>query len=315
MRLKLAWWTALPVLAAAPAASPALAQQVPAAPPAPAIAAQVPEIAFSADQVTYDSGADMVIASGDVRMSREGNYLAADQIVWDRGSGQVRASGNVVLLTPEGDKAIGDSVVLTDSLRDGTVTNLLLVLESGARLAAARATRAGTVTTLDNAVYSPCPVTSESGCPKRPSWAITAARVVSDPAQNRVRFEGGRFQLFGMTLPLLPIFSIGTSSGGASGWLVPDLSVSTRKGFEIAAPYHMQIGPNRDLTLTPHLYSGVLPALEGKYRELNSLGAFQLGGFLTYGKIERVNADETTGAGLSPQQPPIPVVRWVRRHS
>ena len=50
--------------------------------------------------MTYDSDADVVTASGEVRMDREGNYLAADQVVWDRKTGQVRAKGNVVLLTP-----------------------------------------------------------------------------------------------------------------------------------------------------------------------------------------------------------------------
>jgi LPS-assembly protein len=288
LRTKLAWCAALPVLAVALAASPAVARDIPAEASTPA------EVAFSADQVIYDDQTDTVTATGAVRMSREGNYLAADTLVWNRRTGEVRASGNVVLLTPEGDKAIGDNVLLTDSLRDGTVDNLTLVLDSGARLAASRGTRNGNVTTLENAIYSPCPVTTERGCPKRPSWAITAARVVSDPASNRVRFEGGRFQLFGLTLPLLPIFSISTAGGGSSGWLVPDISLSTRKGLEIAAPYHWQIAPNRDLTLTPHLYTGVLPAIEGKYRELNSLGAYQVGGFLTYGEIERVNSDAAT---------------------
>jgi LPS-assembly protein len=288
LRTKLAWCAALPVLAVALAASPAVAQDISAEASTPA------EVAFSADQVIYDDQTDTVTATGAVRMSREGNYLAADTLVWNRRTGEVRASGNVVLLTPEGDKAIGDNVLLTDSLRDGTVDNLTLVLDSGARLAASRGTRNGNVTTLENAIYSPCPVTTDRGCPKRPSWAITAARVVSDPASNRVRFEGGRFQLFGLTLPLLPIFSISTAGGGSSGWLVPDISLSTRKGLEIAAPYHWQIAPNRDLTLTPHLYTGVLPAIEGKYRELNSLGAYQVGGFLTYGEIERVNSDAAT---------------------
>ena len=68
-------------------------------------------IEFSADQVVYDSDADMVTASGDVRMNREGNYLAADQVVWNRKSGEVRAKGNVVVLTPQGDKLIGDNVL------------------------------------------------------------------------------------------------------------------------------------------------------------------------------------------------------------
>jgi LPS-assembly protein len=265
-----------------------------AAQPAPPAAEQEQIVEFSADQVTYDSDADVVTATGAVRMNREGNYLAADEVVWNRKTGQVYARGSVVLLTPQGDKLIGDNVQLTDTLRDGTVDNLLVVLEGGARLAAARGTRTGDITVLENAIYSPCPVTTASGCPKRPSWAITAAKVIDDPAQNRVRFIGGRFQLFGITLPLLPVFNVARGNEGATGWLVPDLSVSTKKGFEIAAPYHWQIAPNRDLTITPHVYTGVLPAIEGKYRQLDKWGAFQLGGFLTYGTIESIDPDVTS---------------------
>ena len=300
MRGTFAWWTALPMLLAVPAV--ANAQSVPAAPVPSADATQQPTVVeFSADQVIYDSQADVVTASGAVRMNREGNYLAADQVVWDRKSGQVHAQGNVVVLTPEGDKLIGENVQLDDALRDGTVQNLLVILDSGGRLAAAHGSRSNGVTTLDNAIYSPCPVTTAKGCPKRPSWSITAARVIDDPAHERVLFRGGRLQLFGINLPLLPVFSIGTGSDGITGWLVPEISYSTKKGLELALPYHWQIAPNRDLTVTPHVYSGVYPALEAKYRELNRLGAFQLGGFVTYGTIESANPDaleENEGRGL-----------------
>jgi LPS-assembly protein len=279
------------MLAAAPAA--AAVQRAPSTPP---VSARVPDqiVEFSADRVVYDSNADVVTASGEVRMNREGNYLAADQVVWDRTSGQVRAIGNVVVVTTEGDKLIGENVELTDTLKDGTLDNLMIVLESGGRIAAQRGTRSGGVTTLQNAIYSPCPVETANGCPKRPSWSITAARVIDDPAQNRVRFIGGRLQLFGINLPLLPVFNIARTNQGATGWLVPDFSVSTKKGFEIALPYHWQIGSNRDLTLTPHVYTGVLPAIELKYRQLNGIGAFQVGGFLTYGKIENIDPNDTT---------------------
>ena len=259
--------------------------------------AQTTTIEFSADGVSYDSGADIVTASGAVRMSREGNYLAADQVVWNRKTGKVRAQGSVVMVTPQGDKLIGEDVVLTDTLRDGTVHNLLVVLDSGGRIAAAQGIRKGDVTTLENAIYSPCPVATPSGCPRRPSWSITAAQVINDPAHQRVQFRGGRLQLFGINLPLLPVFSVGTSTDGTTGVLVPDISYSTKKGFEVAVPYHWQISPNRDLTVTPHIYSGVLPAIEGKYRQLNSLGAFQLGGFLTYGTIESADPDTTETEG------------------
>jgi LPS-assembly protein len=292
LRRTYAWWTALPLLLALPAAAGAQTTPEPPA-PLPENAAEA-IVEFSADQVTYDSDADVVTASGEVRLSREGNYLAADEVVWNRKSGEVRAQGNVVLMTPQGDKLVGENVVLADTLREGTVYNLLVVLESGGRLAAARGIRtAGNVTTLENAIYSPCAVTTSTGCPKRPSWSITAARVVNDPSRQRVEFQGGRLQLFGVNLPLLPVFSIGTATGGITGWLVPDISFSTKKGLEIAVPYHWQIAPNRDLTLTPHLYTGVLPAIEGKYRQLDRLGAFQLGAFVTYGRIESADPNVT----------------------
>jgi LPS-assembly protein len=249
---------------------------------------------FSADQVAYDNDADTVTATGEVRMTREGDSLAADQVLWDRKSGQVYAIGNVVLLTAQGDKLVGDKVQLTDTFRDGAVDNLTVVLESGARIAARHGTRVNGISMFENAIYSPCPVTTDSGCPKRPSWSITAARVIDDPASQRVRFEGARLQLFGINLPLLPIFNISRSTGGATGWLVPQISLSSRNGFEVAEPYHVQFAANRDLTVTPHIYTGVLPALEGQYRELNSFGAYQISGFVTYGTIDNIDPTATS---------------------
>jgi LPS-assembly protein len=289
----LVWWLALPMLLGASAT--ARAQQV--EPGAAAGATEsVPVVNFSADQVSYDSDNEQVTATGAVRMSRDGNYLAADQVTWNRKTGEVRAAGNVVVVNPQGDKLVGNSVVLSDTLRDGTIENLLIVLETGGRIAAAHGTRTGDITTLDNAIYSPCPVTKPSGCPRNPSWSITAARVVYDPARNRVRFRGGRLQLFGVTLPLLPVFSVGTSSGsgGVSGWLVPEISFSSRNGLEVAMPYYQRFSTNRDLTLTPHVYTGNWPAFEARYRHLNQLGAFQIGAFGTYGRIDDSDPNDPT---------------------
>jgi len=291
-------------------ATEAAAQTQSAAPtvPAPAPAAAPAEtdqlIEFSADQVTYDSDNDIVTALGQVRMERDGNYVAADRVTWTRKTGEVRAEGNVVVMNPQGDKLLGENVVLTDTLKDGTIDNLLIVLESGGRIVATHGRRSGDVTILDNAIYSPCAVTTETGCPRNPSWAITATQVIYDPNSDRVRFRGGRMQIFGVTLPLLPVFSVGTGgeAGGISGFLVPEISISHKRGLEVALPYYYRLGPNRDLTITPHVYTGVLPAIEAKYRELNRVGAFQIGGFLTYGTIEELTElgepEETDHKGI-----------------
>src|SRR4051812_10216181 len=83
LRARMVWWSALPMLLPVPALAQAPASALaPSAVPAPAEI-----VTFSADQVIYDSDADQVTATGEVRMDREGNYLAADQVVWDRKSG------------------------------------------------------------------------------------------------------------------------------------------------------------------------------------------------------------------------------------
>ena len=241
------------------------------------------QIQFSADTAEYDSEGDIVTVRGDVRMFREGNRLRADQVVWNRKTGQVVASGDIAVTNPEGDTAFGDRIELTDSLKDGVIDNMLVVLEQGGRLAAQRGTRnENGVIVVDRAAYTPCAVVDSNNCPKEPSWKITAVRVVYDPAKERIRYTGARVSLFGIASLPLPVFSHSIGEGNASGLLAPDIRYDAVNGFEVALPYFFRLGPDRDLTIKPHIYSDTLPLLEGEYRQLLRKGAFRVTGFGTY---------------------------------
>ena len=87
-----------------------------------------------------------------------------------------------------------------------------------------------------------------------------------------------------------PIFSIGTGNEGWTGWLVPEIAFD-QEGAGARGPLSLadRAQPRLD-THAAHLHRR-LPAIEAKYRELDQLGAFQLGGFLTYGGIK--SADPT----------------------
>jgi LPS-assembly protein len=290
-KLNLICLTALPLLLAAPGSALAQEEGPRVDDGTPAAPADARDVAFSADQLTYDNEAQLVTASGDVRMTSEGNRLRAERVTWNRATDEVRAEGNVRVVNPGGDVAYADSVVLTDALKNGVVQNMLLVLADGGRLAADRAERHDGYTTLYRAAYSPCAVVSKKGCPKNPTWQINAVKVVHDPVRNRIRYEGASLNLLGARIIALPWLSHpdGTEGGG-SGLLVPDTRVSSSNGFEISAPYYLKLAPNRDATITPHVYTGVAPMLEGRYRQLTGLGAFQLGAWLTYGSRLPLNS-------------------------
>ncbi|MEP9402908.1 LPS-assembly protein LptD [Sphingomonas silueang] len=271
------------------AAGPAYAQDLqdrPAAPPPPESALPTPpasdQIDFSSDLLEYDSNADVVTASGEVRLLREGNRLRADRVTWNRKTGQVVATGNIAVTNPQGDIAYGDRIELTDTLKDGVVDNMLVVLDEGGRIAARRGTRSENgVVTVESAAYTPCAVTTSAGCPKEPSWKITALRVRYDPQRQRIRYTGAGLTIFGLPTIPLPSFSHSIGDNSDSGLLAPSIRLDRVNGVEVAVPYYFSIARNRDLTITPHVFTAVLPMLQAEYRALTDKGAYRVTGYAT----------------------------------
>ncbi|WP_193752964.1 LPS-assembly protein LptD [Sphingomonas endophytica] len=287
MRFDLLAGGALGLALATPATAQSLQDRATASPASapvatPAAPADNDQVQFSAATLEYDYNADIVTATGEVRMTREGDRLRADKVTWNRKTGRVLATGNVAVTNPEGDVAYGESIELTDSLKDGVVDDLLVVLEQGGRLAAVRGVREPNgVLQLDRAVYSPCPVTDANGCPREPTWKITSVRVVYRPARQRLYFEGARFHLFGLTSPSLPRFSAPVSATNDTGLLTPSFGLTRLNGAELVVPVNFALGPNQSLVVAPHLFSSELPMMEARYSGLNELGAYSIRGFAT----------------------------------
>lgn len=289
------------IVAVAPAVAQDLQtpQQPVSAPDAP-VPASEEQIGFAADALEYDSNAEIVTATGNVQLAREGNRLRADKVVWNRTTGRVEAQGNVSATDAEGNIAYGDRFEVTDTLKDGTVENMLLVLQSGGRLAAVRGVRANGVYTLHKAAYTGCKVEDSDGCPKEPTWQIKAVKVVYDPVRARVKYRNASIELFGLPLIPLPGFSHPVGDAGGSGLLVPNLRYDRTNGLEIALPYYLKLAPNRDLTITPHIYSDALPMLEGNFRHRWDRGAYQITGYATHASRTGVSSalpGSTTPAG------------------
>ena len=254
--------------------------------PPPPLAAALPDdpnqVQFTADVIEYDSNADIVTATGDVRLYRRSDRLRADRITWNRKTGQVVAEGNIVITNPEGDTAYGDRIELTDSLKDGVVENMLVVLDAGGRIAARKGVRENGVITVFDAAYTACAVEDSAGCPKEPSWKITADKVIYNPELGRLRYTGARISVFGFATIPLPVFSHPAGGKSDDGFLMPDLRSTSTNGLQIAIPYFFSLAPNRDLTVTPRVYTASLPMISAEYRELNSLGAFRVAAYGTY---------------------------------
>ena len=274
-------WGALSALALACALPlPALAQD---AAPAPQ-AAPAREVAFEANEAAYDQDSETVTASGDVVLKSGDQSVRADQISWNRATGQIVATGNIRLVDENGNQLFTDRVELTDELKAGAMSNLLLVFRQGARLAAVQGNRndAGDVV-LDRAAYTTCSVETGAGCEKSPSWRVTARRVTYDAQTQRVAFDGAYLELFGRRVLPLPGLVVRADGGPISGVMAPDIGLTASNGLEMSGSYYWRLAENRDLTASAYLYSGATPMVSAQYRELTSAGAYQVTAYGTYG--------------------------------
>jgi LPS-assembly protein len=260
----------------------AFAQEVPEEPVK--VTAAEDKIDFAATTIDYDSNADVVTAKGNVILNRDGYSLRADAVSWDRKSGEVTATGNIRSIGPNGDVAYGDSIKLTDTLKDGMVENLLIVMADGGRLAAKSGIRKDGRLELEYAAYSPCKVEQPDGCPKNPSWQVKAVKVRYDPTRKRVSYVGARIELFGLPLIPLPGLSHPAETKAGSGFLVPNLSLSRNNGLEIEVPYYWRLAKNRDLIASATLFSNAAPLFKTNFRSFEKKGAIEFNGYATYSR-------------------------------
>lgn len=247
-------------------------------------------IEFASETLTYDRDADLVTAEGAVTVAREGYRLRADKVVWNRKTGEVLATGDVVAVDPDGNQAYGDQFAVTETLRDATIENVLIVLEGGGRLAAATAKREDGVSTLRRSVYSPCAVENNCG-PVTPLWRIKAVQVVHDPEKARISYRDAWLEIGGVPLLYLPRFSHPAAEGQkAPGLLTPDIRYDRLLGGTLITPYYVPFAPNEDLTITPYIFTAENPMLGLEYRKLFDAGPVKFGGLVTY--TQRFGSEE-----------------------
>ena len=242
-------------------------------------------VRFAADTVTYASDSDIVTARGNVVMHRDTQSLRADTVEWNRKTGAITGTGNIRFVDEDGDVLYTDHTDLTDEFKAGATQDLLLVLREGGRLAANSSERdAQGHIVLHQAAYSGCEVVDDAGCPRSPSWELTAARVTFNPDTKNVRYYGATLRIFGVPLLPLPGLAHASDFHAVSGFLIPTFGSTSSNGVEISNTYYWRLANNKDLSVTGTLFSKALPLVDAHYRQLTDNGAYQVNGYLTYSR-------------------------------
>lgn len=247
---------------------------------------------LQADEMTQDRELGTVVAKGNVEITQGERILFADVVSYNQKSNTVTASGNVILLEPGGDTLFAEYVELTDSMREGVIKEIRILLSDDSRFAANIARRTGgSRTILTKAVYSPCKVCREMP-EKPPLWRLKAETIVHDKAAQKIRYKNVRLEMFGVPVAYSPYFSHPDPSvDRKSGFLTPSFGTSGNLGPFLELPYFWAIDQNSDATLVPIFTRDEGIIFSGEYRQRFDNGEIKLSGSLA-------EADRRVGAGV-----------------
>ncbi len=201
-------------------------------------------VVIRADQLRYDQAEDLAVAEGKVRISFNGSVFSGPEV-------QVKVQRlQGFVLQPEYDLAItgagghAQRIDFHDASRS----------------------------TVIGATYTSCP---RNG-PDRPDWVLSADRLDIDVDTGVGTAEGGVLRFFDVPILAFPSMSFPLTDQRKSGWLPPNLEITTGSGVELGVPYYWNIAPNRDATLVPRYSTRRGFAVDGEFRYLDSNYAGQV---------------------------------------
>ncbi|GGF25245.1 LPS-assembly protein LptD [Aliidongia dinghuensis] len=234
---------------------------------------QTVPVLFSADEVNYDDEYGLVIARGNVEISQGNRTLLADMVSYNQRTDTVTASGHVSMLQETGDIVFGNYVELTDSMREGFIQDVRILMADRSRVAGNTARRTdANRTEIRRGVYSPCDLCKDDPT-QPPLWQLKAAKIVHDKELQRVEYEDVTLEMGGYPVLYSPYFSHPDPSvKRASGFLPPTLGSSNTLGFNFTTPYYWVLAPDKDLTISPLFTLNQGIDLGGEYRQRFSNG-------------------------------------------
>lgn len=241
------------VLAGLSLASPVVAQ--------PPLTLREPEgeINIVADRMEQVGEDGVVIATGNVEVSRGSSRLTADRVEYNRQTGEAVALGRVIFYDRQ-DRLLGERVEYNLKTGTGVVYNASAFSGPYYRLTGEQMERIGEgVYRIRRGVFTTC-----EGDP--PDWSVHVGQATVDLddyiAGRNASVWVGHVPL----IPWVPYFAAAIRRERQTGFLFPELGVSSQKGVFGKVPFFWAISDSQDVTLSLDVFTRRGVGVEGEYR-------------------------------------------------
>lgn len=206
---------------------------------------------------------ERTVFEGDVVLERGSQWLGADRVTYLHAQEQYQAENNVRYedrnMRFVADEARGDRKKDRTELDN---VRYQLVSQRGSGRADS-AVMQGPRGTLTRATYSTCDA-------RERTWELRAREMRIDRDKGVGTAHHATVRVGKVPVLYSPWLSFPIDDRRKSGFLYPSVGQSSNRGFEVFAPYYLNLAPNYDATLTAHIMSQRGLMLESEFRYLTA---------------------------------------------
>ena len=221
---------------------------------------------------------------GDVEMRKLDALLKADVVTYDSETTDYSAQGNVryqdhamLMAADQAHGTTAPSTAYLDNIR------YQMLDERGNGVARSANQSDPDHSQTFDATYSTCD-------PGDRQWEIRAHEIDIDRVANRGTAHGATLVYEGVPFFWFPYLRFPISNERESGFLIPQVGYSQRRGLVLGFPYYFNLAPNYDATLEPRVMTERGAMLAGQFRYLDASSKLQLD--FNYVPHDRSVADE-----------------------
>ncbi len=223
------------------------------------------EIYFSADELDTDEANGVIVAKGDVIVTRGQMTLNADQLWYDQKKDKVVASGNVVIRDDDGSVLYTDEVALSQKMTRAEVNKVKVIMRDETRIwADSFVKKTSNNKQLIHASYTACDMCEG----KSPLWQIDARKVNHDAASQNINYNDAVVRIKNVPVLYLPFLSHPAPEvKRRTGLLMTSMGSSAYLGHYLQPTYFFNVSDQTDIILSPYVSTDRDIVWGGQYRQ------------------------------------------------
>src|SRR5436309_6608617 len=232
------------------------------------------DVTILADRIEEVAPDNLLVASGNVEVSRGTTRLLADRVEMNRETGDVVAQGRVIFYDGD-DQLTGERVEYNVRTGTGVVYRGRIRVAPSYRIAGERLERmGGSVYRVRRGIFTTCDDDAS------PAWSFRFGEATAD-LDDLIYGTNASFWAKDVPLiPFFPFFAAAIRRERQTGFLPPVFGTSSRRGFFTEIPFFWAISDNQDASLGFDYFArrGVGGSADYRYilseRQRGSVGGF-----------------------------------------